>query len=75
MHYAAVIFEKPITDQCVYAKLNLPQGELLQEVKVIRRDKDDVKCSHYPNLFLNALTCDVEFSDGQIKEHSANVIA
>ena len=31
--------------------------------------------SYDPNHFLNTLTHDVEFSDGKIKEHSANIIA
>ena len=31
--------------------------------------------SHEPNPLLNILTYDVDFSDGEIKEHSANVIA
>ena len=66
-------FEKPITDQWINAELNLPQGELLRKEKVIGRTKDgngDLAGSCDPNPFLNALTY-----DGEIKEHSANVIA
>ena len=70
-------FEKSITDQCIHAELNLPQGELLRKEKIIGRTKDgngDVAGSYDPNLFLNTLTYDVEFSDGEIKEYSANMI-
>ena len=70
-------FEKSITDQQIHAELDLPQGKLLQKAKVIGRTKDgdiDVAGSHDPNAFFNALTYDVEFSDGEIKDHSANVI-
>ena len=50
---------------------------LLQKAKVIGRTKDDngnVAGSYDPNPFLNALTYDVEFSDGEIKDYSANAI-
>ena len=71
-------FEKAITDQWTHAELNLPQGELLRKATVIGQTKDgnvDLTVSHDPNPFLNTLTYDVDFSDGEIKEHSANVIA
>ena len=71
-------FEKPITNQWMHAELNLPQGELLRKAKVVGRTKDgngDVAGSYDHNPFLNALTYDVEFSDGEINEYSANVIA
>ena len=51
---------------------------MLRKAKIIGRTKDgngDVAGSHDPNPFLNTLTYDVEFSDGDIKEYSANVIA
>ena len=35
-------FEKPVTDNLIHAKVNLPQGEKIQGDKVIRRKK-------YPN--------------------------
>ena len=71
-------FEKPITDQWIHTELNLPQGELLWKSKFIGRTKDghgDATGSHDANLFLNTLTYDVEFSDDDVKEHSADVIA
>ena len=72
------VFEKPITDQWIHAELNLPQGEQLRKAKVVGRSTDGngkVTGSYDPNPFLNTLTYDVEFPDGEIKEYSANVIA
>ena len=72
------VFEKPITDQWIHAELNLPQGEELRKAKIVGRTTDGngkVTGSYDPNPFLNTLTYDVEFPDGEIKEYSANVIA
>ena len=72
------IFEKPITNQCIRAELNLPQGKLLRKAKFSGQTKDgdgNVMGSHVPNPFLNALTFDVDFSNGKIKEFSDNVVA
>ena len=67
-----------MTNQWVRDELNLPQGKLLRKVKVIGRTRDlnvDITGSYDLNPFLSTLKYDVEFSDGEIKEHSANVIA
>ena len=64
-------------DQQINAELNLPQEELLRKAKVIGQTKDgngDIADSYDANPFLNTLTYDVEFSDSNIKEYSANVI-
>ena len=56
----------------------MSQGNLLRKVKIIGRTKDgngDTMDSCDPNLFLNTLTYDVAFSDGEIKDHSSNSIA
>ena len=71
------IFEKPITDQCINAKLNLPQGKEMKNTKVIGRTKDsngEVVGTYNENPFLNTIIYDVEFPDGEIKEYGANVI-
>ena len=47
-------------------------------MKIVGRNKDgngDMTRSHDPNPFLNTLTFDIDFSDGNVKEHSDNVIA
>ena len=70
--------KKYIFDQWIHANLNLPQGDLLQKANVGSRTKDgngDAIGSHDHNPFLKTLLYDVNFSDGEIKEHSANVMA
>ena len=50
---------------------------MLWKLKVIGQTKDcngSIIGSYNPNPFLNTLIYDVEFSDGNIKEYSANVI-
>ena len=34
------VFEKPMTDRWIHAKMNLHQGEKLQNVRLLRRYKD-----------------------------------
>ena len=77
-YITTTIFEKPIIDQWIHAELNLPQEEMLRKAKVVCQTKDnngDAMGSNDPNSFLNTLTYDVEFSDGEIKERSSNVTA
>ena len=77
MSDGAASFENPITDQQIRAELNLSQGEFLRKTKIIGRTNDgncDVADSCDPNPLLNILTYDVKFSDGEVKECSANVI-
>jgi hypothetical protein len=72
------IFDKPITDRLIHAELNLPQGENLRTAKVIGRSKTDdgeYIGTYDDNPLLNSMTYDVEFSDGEIREYSANIIA
>ena len=78
MPYGATFFEKPITDQWIHAERNLYQEEMLHKEKFIGRTTNgngDAPGSCDPNTFLNTLTYDVEFSNGEIKEYLANVIA
>ena len=72
------VFEKPITNQWINAELNLPQGNTLQSAKVIGQAKnsDGEVVGIYDEIpFLNTLVHDVQFSDGEIKEYVANIIA
>ena len=75
---STAIFEQYITNQWIHAELNLPQGELRRKVKVFSRYKDangEMKGSCDHNAFLYSLAYDVEFPDGDVKEHSDNSIA
>ena len=72
------VFEHPITNQWIYADLNLPQGEEMNQLKVICQSRDDnqnIIGKYDSNPMLNTMVYDVEFSDGYIREHRANVIA
>ena len=70
-----LLFEKPISGQWTHAELNLPEGGLLRKVFSLSKDVNgDITGSCDPNPFFNALTYDVEFPDGEIKEHYDNVI-
>ena len=66
----AAIFKKPITNQWIYAKLNLPQREILWKVNIVSRSKDkngEIKDSYDSNPCLKTLAYNNEFPDGKIK--------
>ena len=72
------VYEQPLTDMLLHAEVLLPQGEEVKSAKVIGRSKDDngdIIGTYNSNPLLNTLTYDVEFSNGEIKEYSANLIA
>ena len=72
------VFEKPITDQYISTELNLSQGDIMRNAKVIRWFKDgngETVGAYDKNLFLNTIVYDVQFPDGEIKEYVVNVIA
>ena len=69
MSDGTAFFENPITDQWIHTELNLSQGEILRKVNVIGRTRDsggDATGLCDRGAFFNALTCDVEFSYGEI---------
>ena len=72
------VFEQPITDSLIHAKLTLPQGENMSNAKVKSRSIDfngEFVDIYNPNPLLNLILYDAEFEDGVIKQHSANIIA
>lgn len=72
------VFEKPITDQYISAELNLPQGNVMCNAKVVGRSKDGnwkTIVTYDENPFLNTIVYYAKFSDGEIKEYAANVVA
>ena len=71
-------FEQPITDVLIHAEVILPQGEELSSAKVRGRSQDssgEQIGTYDPNPLLNTLLYDVEFTDGTLKQYSANIIA
>ena len=76
--YGTSAFEKPITDRWIHAEINLPQGESMQNAKVIGRATDqdgNVIGTYGYNPYSNTMVYDVEFPDVEIKEYSVNEIA
>ena len=76
--YGAAVFENPITDIWIHAELNLPQGEVMKRVKLVRLSKDEdgnIIGKYDNNPMLNTMVYDVELPDGNICEYRANLIA
>ena len=73
------VFEKPVTDQLIFAELTLPLGDNMHRAKVIGRstnnDDGSTVGTYDHNPMLNSMVYDVEFSNGIVKEYAANVIA
>jgi hypothetical protein len=67
-----------MTNLLINAEVLLPQGESEQLAKVLRRSVDEngkLIGTFYDNPILNTLVYEVEFLDGTVKEHAANIIA
>ena len=65
-------------DKIINAEVMIQNGDVMAMGKVARRslDADGRKTgTYYDNPFLNTVTYDVEFSNGQVKEYGANIIA
>ena len=72
------IYEQPITDQLIHSEVHLPQGESVKAARVLARSKDEdgnIKGTHNENPYLNTLSYDVQFPDGEVREYAANVIS
>ena len=65
-------------DKIINAEVMIQNGDEMAMGKVTRRSLDAdgrTTGSYHNNPFLNTITYDVEFPDGQVKEYSANIIA
>lgn len=72
-----VINQKPFYDRLINTEVELQLGDLMQTGKVIGRPvgpEGAIEGLYNDNLMLNSLLHGVEFPDGQVKEHSANII-
>ena len=70
--------KQPFYGMFVNAEVELQVGDLIHTVKVIVRlvaPKGAMEDSYDKNPMLNSLLYDVEFPNGQVKEHSDNVAA
>ena len=72
------IFDSPMYDMLINTKVALPNGDEINNAKVIGRSKDsyDQYIKVYnDNPLLDSTVYDVQFPDGTIKPYSANGIA
>ena len=73
-----LINQQPTYDQIINAEIQLQLGEEMVTGKVIQKTigpNGQVTGTYDNNPFLNSISCDVEFPDGQVKEYAANIIA
>ena len=70
-------FERPMTDTLINAEVTLPHDDRMQCAKVISRVLDangDFIGDYDNNPVLNTMMYNVKFSDGTVKEYTANTI-
>ena len=73
-----LINQQPACDKLINVEIYVQHGDALEKGKVIGRSigPDGTTTGQYDdNPILNSVIYDVEFPDGQVKEHAANVIA
>ena len=73
-----ILEQQPAFDKIINAEVMIQNGDEMVMGKVTRRSLDaDGRTigTYHDNPFLNTITYDVEFPDGQVKEYGANIIA
>ena len=73
-----ILEQQPAFDKIINAEVMIKNGDEMAMGKVARQslDADGMTTGTYhDNPFLNTITYDVEFPDGQVKEYGANIIA
>ena len=71
------VFERPMTDLLINAEVILPHGDQHQSAKVISKVLDNngnYIGTYDSNPILNTLLYNVKFSDGTVREYTANTI-
>ena len=73
-----ILEQQPAFDKIINTEVMIQNGNEMAMGKVARRSLDAdgrMTGTYHDNPFLNTVTYDMEFSDGQVKEYSANIIA
>ena len=73
-----ILEQQPAFDKIINAEVMTQNGDEMAMGKVARRSLDAdgrTTGTYHDNPFLNTITYDIEFPDGQVKEYSANIIA
>ena len=73
-----ILEQQPAFDKIINAEVMIQNGDEMTMGKVTRRSLDvdgRMTGTYRDSPFLNTITYDVEFPDGQVKEYGANIIA
>ena len=73
-----ILEQQPAFDKIINAEVMIQNGDEMAMGKVARRSLDAdgrTTGTYHDNPFLNTITYDIEFPDGQVKEYAANIIA
>ena len=73
-----ILEQQPAFNKIINAEVMIQNGDEMAMGKVTRRSLDAdgrTTGTYHDNPFLNTITYDVEFPDGQVKEYIANIIA
>ena len=73
-----ILEQQPEFDKIINAEVIIQNGDEMAMGKVARRSLDAdgrMTGTYHDNPFLNTITYDIEFPNGQVKEYGANIIA
>ena len=73
-----ILEQQPTSDKIINAEVMIQNGDEMAMGKGARQSLDAdgrMTGTYHDNPFLNTITYDVEFPDGQVKEYGANIIA
>ena len=73
-----ILEQQSAFDKIINAEVMIQNGDEMAMGKVTRRSLDAdgrTTGTYHDNPFLNTITYDIEFPDGQVKEYGANIIA
>ena len=73
-----ILEQQPAFDKIINAEVMIQNGDEMAMGKVARQSLDAdgrTTGTYHDNPFLNTITYNIEFSDGQVKEYGANIIA
>ena len=73
-----ILEQQPAFDKIINAEVMIQNGDEMAMGKVARQSLNAdgrMTGTYHDNPFLNTITYDVEFSNGQVKEYDANIIA
>ena len=73
-----ILEQQPTFDMIINAEVMIQNGDEMAMGKVARQSLDAdgrLTGTYHDNPFLNTITYDVEFSNGQVKEYGTNIIA